>query len=261
MLRERLKFLHCAAGMGLLSLLLSACSFLTPDSSTREVSDEDKAVSNMDLGIRYMELGQLEIALEKLNYALDLDSGNVRIHDALAVLYERIDRDEDAEEHFQKALRLKPDDAGVFGNYGRFLCNKNRYREGMAYLTKAIATPLNNRKWYALTYAGLCELKQGNVEQAESYLRGALQLQQTYAPALFGMIKVSYNRLDYFKTRAFLDRYRGVAAHNAETLWYAVQTERQLGSPRQAEEYRQQLLQQFPLSEQAKNLKNIYIKQ
>jgi type IV pilus assembly protein PilF len=259
MLRERIKLLHRAAGASLLSLILSGCSFGTD--SAKEVSDEEKALTNLDLGVRYMELGQLEKSLEKLNYALDMDSSNAHIHDAIAVLYERIDRDGDAEEHFQKALSLKPDDPGVVSNYGRFLCNKNQCAQGMAYLTKAIAMPLNTRKWHALTYAGLCELKQGNNEQAELYLRGALQQQQAYAPALLGMIKVSYKKLEYFKTRAFLDRYRGAAGYNAETLWYAVQTERQLGNPQQAEEYRQLLLQKFPLSEEARKLKNIYIKQ
>lgn len=244
---------------GTLSLVLNACSLSTVEPDLQpKYTDEEKALTNLDLGLRYMELGQFETALEKLNRALDLDSSNSRIHDALGVLYERIGRKEDAEEHFLKALNLKPDDASAVNNYGRFLCDRGQYDQGMTYLKQAIAMPLNARKWFALSNAGICEYKQGHDEQAEQYLRTALEQQPNYAQALSGMVKITYKKGDYFKTRAFLDRYAGSARESAEMLWYAVQTERQLGNPKQAEEYRQQLLQKFPLSDEAKKLKNIY---
>lgn len=259
MLRERIGGWCAVSAAGILMLALNACSFSTADSNPlADVSDEQKALTNLDLGLRYMELGQLETALEKLNYALDLDSGNSQIHDTLAVLYERIGRNEDAAEHFQKALSLKPDDASAINNYGSFLCKRGQFGQGMAYLQQAIAMPLNARKWFALTNAGLCEYMQGHDEQAEQYLRSALEQQQAYRPALLGMVKITYKKGEYFKTRAFLERYTGTAGQSAETLWYAVQTERQLGNPNQAEEYRQQLLQKFPLSDEAKKLKNIH---
>lgn len=244
-----------AAGIGVLLLALNACSFGAADSGPN-VSDEAKAATNLDLGLRYMELGQLETALEKLNYAVDLNSDDSRIHDALAVLYERIGKSEDAEKHFQKALKVKPDDASAMSNYGRFLCNKGQFAQGMTYLQQAIAMPLNTRKWFALSNAGLCEAMQGNDEQAEQYLRGALQQQQAYAPALLGMVKISYNKAEFMKARAFIERYTAAAGQNAEALWYAVQTERQLGNPKLAEDYRQTLLRKFPLSAEANKLKN-----
>jgi type IV pilus assembly protein PilF len=258
MWREQIKPGRYAVAIGGLSLALSACSLFSSENSAPKVSDEEKAVTNLELGRRYMEIGQLEIALEKLKYALDLDSDNSQVQDAIAVLYDRIGKNEDAEEHFQKALKLKPDNASAIDHYGRFLCNKGQYAQGMKYLTQAIAMPLNNRKWFALSDAGICEYMQGNDEQAERYLRGALQQQENYAPALLGMVKISYKKGQFLSTRAFLERYAGIAGQNAETLWYAVQTERQLNNPKQAEEYRHQLLQSFPLSEEAKKLKNIY---
>lgn len=259
MRRNRLMSGHSLVAASILALVLNACSFSTTDSDAKpEYSDEEKALTNLDLGLRYMELGQLETALEKLNYALDLDSSNSRIHDALGVLYERIERNNDAEEHFQKALSLKPDDASAVNNYGRFLCDRGQYEQGLVHLKQAIAMPLNTRKWFAMTNAGICEYKQGHDEQSEQYLRTALEQQPNHAPALLGMVKITYKKGEHFKTRAFLDRYVGVAGQTAETLWYAVQTERQLGNSNQAEEYRQQLLQKYPLSDEAKKLKNIY---
>ncbi|MGR8934995.1 MAG: type IV pilus biogenesis/stability protein PilW [Gammaproteobacteria bacterium] len=245
-----------SAVAGMLLLALSACSFDAADSGP-QVSDEEKAATNLNLGLRYMELGQLETALEKLDHALDLDSGNNEIHDALGVLYERIGKSEEAEEHFQKALSLESDDPTAMNNYGRFLCNKGQYKQGMSYLQQAIAMPLNGRKWFALSNAGICEAMQGNDEQAEQYLRGALQQQPAYAPALLGMVKISYNKAEFMSARAFIERYSSVAGQNAETLWYAVQTERKLGNPKLAEDYRETLLRRFPLSPEAKKLMNV----
>lgn len=270
MLRDRIKcWTHAAAALAAL-LQLTGCSSwfgnekpepqtsIFKSGTSLKVSDEEKAKTNLELGMRYMEIGRLETALQKLQYALELDSGNNRIHNALGVLYERIGKDEEAREEFDKALSLKPDDSGVMSDYGNFLCNHGEYQQGMEYLKRAAASPLNERKWYANAYAGQCEYAQGNYPQAEDYMRTALQEQPNFSTALVGMIKISYQNAQYLSTRAFLERYAAVNAHNSETLWYAVQTERQLGNDKQAEEYRQKLLQQFPQSPQAKQLKNIF---
>lgn len=257
MRHNRIKFWLGLAGAGALALSLGGCIFFPTDDGRKEATDEEKAKSNLELGVRYMELDQLELALDKLNYAVELDSNNSHIHDVLAVLYERIGKDQEAEQHFEKAIALKPDDASAISNYGRFLCDKGQYGPAMAKLQEAIALPLNTRKWFALGNAGNCELKQGDIRRAEEYLRTALQQNESYAPALLGMVKISNKKGEHFKARAFLERYTAVSPHTSETLWYAMQTERQLGNQQLAEELRQQLLQKFPLSNEAKQVKNI----
>jgi len=115
--------------------------------------------------------------------------------------------------------------------------------------------PLNNRKWFAYTNIGLCEMRQGQQQLAEGYFRQALQENRSFPPALFEMQKISYRVRNYMSARAFLERYLAVANHNAETLWFAVQTERVLGNKELSEEYREKLLNQFPASKQAQQLR------
>jgi type IV pilus assembly protein PilF len=249
------------------SVALNACSWFGKEEPPQvqtvfnpppaKVSDEDKAKTNLDLGARYMDIGMLEAAQEKLKYALELDSGNSQVHEALGVLYERIGKDEDAEDEFEKALKLKPGDPSATANFGRFLCNKGQYDKGMSYLKQASTMPLNNRIWFARASAGICEYGHQNYQQAEAYLRAALQEEPNYAPALLYMAKVVYKDGQFLTARAFLERFAAVAPHTAESLWYAVQTERQLNNPKQAEEYRHKLLQSFPLSTEAKQLTTV----
>ena len=125
----------------------------------------------------------------------------------------------------------------------------------MALLKRAVAMPLNNRKWIALTNTGLCYLKLGEQKQAELEFRKALQIKPSYAPALFEMQKISYQNRNYMSARAFMQRYLAVANYNAETLWVGIQTERALGNKTLTEQYRQQLLTLFPMSNQAQQVK------
>jgi len=162
-----------------------------------------------------------------------------------------------AEQQYRESLELSPDNPQVENNYGAFLCKHGDYTQGMAYLKKAIARPLNNRKWYALTNAGRCEKRQGNSQQAERYFRSALQLQPEYPPALLEMLKISYQNGNYASARGFLQRYQGLVKDNAEILWYGWQIERALGHQQLAESYRRQLLEKFPNSEQALKVQHI----
>jgi len=171
------------------------------------------------------------------------------------VLNERLQQNNVARSHFEKAMELSPENASIKNNYGRFLCTTGHYREGLELLQQAVTMPLNNRKWFALTNIGLCDLKQRELKKAEQAFRKALQENSGYSPALLEMQKISYQSRKYMSARAFLERYLAVAKHTAETLWVGFQTERALGNKTLAEQYRQQLLVLFPASKQAQQVR------
>lgn len=231
---------------------LFACSITNeqPDSD----SNKDSASTYAKLGIEYLRMGQLNVALEKLNRALEMDSKNIDAHDAIAVLYEKIKEYVKARSHFETAIDLQPDNAGTLNNYGRFLCDRGEYNEAFKYLQQAMEMPLNDNKWFAFTNAGRCELMRGDQTQAENYFRQALQFQASYAPALLELQRISYRTGKYMSARAFLQRYLETSEHTPGTLWVAIQTELALGNHGSAVQYRQQLLQNFPNSNEAKQI-------
>jgi len=237
----------------LIALFVTACA--NNNSSKGSMSDEKMAELNMQMGGRYLEMGMLKTAMEKLQNAEELDPNNAEVHNLLGVLYERLKKFQQASEQYQLANKLDFDNAGIKNNYGRFLCDRGDYQSGRALLLEALAMPLNNRKWFANTNIGRCEIRQGKQVIAEQYFRQALQTNKSYAPALAEMQKISYRVGKYMSARAFSERYLSVAKHTSETLWYAVQTERALGNKALVNQYRETLFTLFPLSNEAKQLK------
>lgn len=209
---------------------------------------------HLQLGVRYLGMNKLELARENLLLALKENSGNAQAHNALAFLYEKLNQPDQAKDQYETALDLKPDDLSVKNNFGRFLCEHGEFEEGMALLSETSSSPLNDRQWMALTNAGRCQLGLGQKQLAENYFRQALQLNNSYAPALSEMQKIAYEKGDFWAAKGFLQRYLGVAEHTAETLWFAAHAERAQGNKELANEYKKLLLEKFPLSNEAKKI-------
>lgn len=231
-----------------LSAALAACA------SWSEKKDENTADIYLQLGIRYLNMNRLEVAKENLERALHEEPNNIQAHNALAFLYEKIEKYPEARAHYEAALRIAPEDLGVQNNYGRFLCEQKQFEEGMALLSRAIANLLNDRQWLALTNAGLCQLELGQRQKAKAYFKQALLANNTYAPALLAMQKISFLNGEYWPAKGYLQRYVGVAEHTSESLWFGMQTERSLGNEGLANEYQNLLLEKFPLSNEAKQI-------
>jgi len=235
----------------LLVAVLTACS------STGNTKSDNSEDVHLQLGVRYLSMNKLELARDNLQQAVKDNSGNAQAHNALAFLYEKLNQPDKAKDHYETALDLTPDDLGVKNNFGRFLCEHKEFEQGMDLLSEASSNPLNDRQWLALTNAGRCKLSMRQKQQAENYFRQALQLNNAYAPALSEMQKIAYEKGDFWAAKGFLQRYLGVAGHTPETLWFAVLTERALGNKALAGEYKNLLLEQFPLSNEAKKIAGV----
>jgi type IV pilus assembly protein PilF len=248
--KRKLKLLPLLA----ITSLSAACSLL-PGDGKESMSNAEKAKLNLQMGVRYLDMGMLDIAQEKLEAAQSLDSGNAEIYNALAVFYERIRDYEEASDSYRSAIDKDPGNFSTKNNYGRFLCDHGETEKGIKLLKEALDSPMNNRTWIALTNTGICLEKQNQIQSSEEHFRQALLLNGEYAPALLEMLKISYNNQQFMSARAFLERYKGVAAHTPTTLWYAFQTERALGNTQAADEYKQQLLTHYPTSKEAQEIK------
>jgi type IV pilus assembly protein PilF len=238
--------------ISLLSIALISCASSAGNGIKK---DGNSADVYLQLGIRYLNLNKLEVAKENLQLALKKDTDNTQVHNALAFLYEKINEYDLARDHYEIALNQTPADLSVQNNFGRFLCGRGEFEKGMALLTLAISTPLNDRQWLALTNAGRCQLGMGQKQKAKAYFKRALQLNDAYAPALQEMQKISYESGEFRAAEGYLQRYLRVASHTAESLGLAVKTERALGNDEVAKEYQNLLLEKFPLSNEAKQIK------
>lgn len=208
----------------------------------KETSPRHKlAQTYAEKGAAYLAEGNLEIAGQDLKKSLQLDPNNASAHGTLALLYERLGMLELAKAHHAKAAKLKPDDPGIVGNYGRFLCHHGHAQEGLRFLKKAAADKLYPKRWIPLTNAGECALTSGRHEEAEQYLRQAIDFNPSNAIALETMVKLMLAKGEYLRARAFLQRLEAISKPTPETLELGLKIESALGDTEAAAGYRKRL--------------------
>ncbi len=246
-----------------LALCLTGCVTTRTDSSalsknlpqaTKAAQALDAARIHTELGQRYMADGDLETALEKLKRALQFDPGYAPAHTVIAVLYARINRQADAEQHYRKAVALEPAKGAWNNNLGQFLCSTGRAAEGSGYFRKAIADPFYGTPDVALTNAGVCHLKANDATSAEVDFRAALARNPGNAEALYQLASVLYAGNHAFGARAFVQRLDALGNPSAASLKLGHDIESRLGNQDVAQTYARRLLGQFPDSEQARAL-------
>lgn len=238
-----------------LVLLLAACS--TSGSIKKEsaaTQREDAARINTDLGQQYLRQGKLEMAMEKLQRALSYDPGYADAHTVIAVLYERIGDEAQAEKHYRRAAELQPRNGAALNNYGTFLCKLGRYEEAGKYFQRALADPFYKTPAVALTNAGTCQLNAGQPDAAEASLRLALQRDPQNGEALLQLAQVSYVKGDWFSARGFIQRFEAVAQPRPGALMLGRNIELKLGNAKGVSEYTRKLLRDFPDSAEAQTL-------
>ena len=211
----------------------------------------EAAVLNVQLGQSYLGRGQLDLAMEKLQKAVQLDPKSRDAHTVIAVLYEQIGNQAKAEAHYRIAHRLAPDAGDTNNNLGRFLCNAGQLAESDAYFARALLDPFYQHPETALTNRAACASKLGNQALAERSLRAAIERAPNFPEALLMMAQLSLKTDDPMKARAFLERYLALVPPDPAILLLGMQIESRLGNSRAEKAYRDRLLSEFPDSEQA----------
>lgn len=244
----------------LLVSLLAACASgggvrSAAEGSTDPENPKTKAAAlYTDLGQKYLAQGKFENSLENLQKALATDPNYADAHTVIALLYEQIGDNEKAEQNYRRAAQLLPKSGSENNNYGAFLCKLGRYDEASVYFQRAVADPFYKTPFVALTNAGTCAIKGGKYDDAERDLRTALDHSPNNPDALFQMATVLYRKEDFFRARAFYQRYESVGQPSAESLLLGRNIELRLGNSKAAMDYTERLRAQFPDSEQFRSL-------
>lgn len=254
---------RCVSTLTVLAVLLVGCAAqqAAPDGSGRtgldRVSPVRAADVNTRLGVGYLERGDMQLAMEKLQRAIEFDPAHVPAHVTLALVQERLGRDENARRSYREAIRLAPEDGGTLNSYAAFLCRQGEYRQAEDYFSRAVADPFYETKEVAHTNAGACAIQSRAFDRAEDHLRAALSINAEYPDALYHLANLFYQRDDAFRASAFLQRFEAVSDDDPAALSLGYRIERRLDNDREAARYLERLESRFPDSSQARDIRRL----
>ena len=167
----------------------------------------------------------------------------------IAVLYEHIGNQKAAEEHYARAAQLAPKSGDANNNYGQFLCSAGKYALAQQSFAAAMADPFYKTPDVLYTNAGSCLMKEGgsHLDDAALDFRKALEANPKNGVALFGLANVLYQKNDFFKARAFVQRFEALpAVQTRQRCCWLRNIEVKLGHADSAHDYAQRLRESFP---------------
>ena len=216
------------------------------------MSPKERAQLHVDLGAGYYERGQMDVALDELNEAVKLDPNNAKAYNIFGLIYSLLGENAKAEQNFQKALQLAPQDSDIHHNWGWYLCTHGRAREAIPEFEQAIRDPLYKTPEIALVNAGRCSVSIGDIANAEVYFKRALAASPNNPNAAYGLALIAYKASRFDQARGWMRPAVQQANPTPEALYLGVCVERKLGD-RQAElSYVAQLRNRYPNADETK---------
>ncbi len=228
-------------------MLISSCGKnVQSDNIPNKYKPNETAKINLQLGVEYMRRKDYDIALNKLQKALRIDNNYADAHNAIAVLYGRLDMSMQAQIHYKKALVFKPNDSDIHNNYGQFLCEQKQWLQAEKHFLKAVENPVYRNYEIPYTNAGLCAINNNDLSKASKYLHQALQKNPKFPRALYRIADLNYEQNNYVKAYKYLQRYVAVAKHTPKTLWLGIKIARAMGNRNIESSYILLLRRNFP---------------
>lgn len=223
----------------LAAALLGCAGSGTLKSDTQElktVSDqtplEKRAAIRLQLAVGYFQDGKLEVALDEVKQAIAVNPDFADAYGVRALIYSQMGELALAEENFLRALKLAPRNPELSNNYGAFLCQQGRGKQGIAYFDAALNNPAYQSPVKALINAGSCSLKMKQLDAAERYLLDALRREPDHAAINVNLARLYFERRDYQRAGFFVNRLKATEKLDtlpADVLWLALRIDRKLG--------------------------------
>lgn len=239
------------AVVALSGLILGGCVTTTTGPAEPETGD-DAAEYNYLLGVRYMESENYEVARDRLERALELDSRMGKAYMALGVAYEALGNERLAREAYESSVRVEPRNFELQNGYAVFLCKQREYDKAERYFKRAASHPENDTAETTMINAGLCMRQKSDAAAAEAFFRQALERKPDSGDALLQLCLLKFQQEDFLGSRAFLQRFMVSNRTTAGVLLLAAEIEGKLGNDRGRTEYINQLLREFPESPEAR---------
>ncbi|MCU0803487.1 MAG: type IV pilus biogenesis/stability protein PilW [Burkholderiales bacterium] len=217
-----------------------------------------RAKAHTDLAAAYYELGNMGVALEEIRYALAADANYAPAYNVQGLVYMDLKDTQAAQQSFNRALQLTPNDPDLLHNYGWYLCQTGRENESISLFMKAIAAPLYRAPSKSYAAAGQCTLRRASdsqqLAQAGEYFERALRLDPNNVTALLSYADLQYRRDRVRDAQQLLARFHKLVEPTAASLWLGIRIERRIGDRAAESAFATQLRRRYPNSDEYRDL-------
>jgi type IV pilus assembly protein PilF len=259
----------CIAFLALAFLAACSSSPTTPESKQasqrtsprstapqpQQTSPQDRARLHTDLAAGYYERGQMDVALDELNIVVALNPNFAQAYNVYGLVYSVLGEDRKAEQNFERALQLAPDDSDIHHNWGWYLCQHKREREALAEFEIAVRNPLYKTPEIALVNAGRCATTIGDMRAADMYFRRALVAQPGNALANYGLALIAYKEARYQDARGWMKGVMQTSSPPPEALYLGMCVERKLRDQQAELSYVSQMRNRYPDAPETKAIR------
>ena len=251
-LQMRLNSSMRAALVGASLIIVGCVSSSQTGIDSADFDAEGAAKTRMSLGLTYLQNNNYAQAKRNLDKAIEFDPRSADVQYAMAYYYQLVGENQRAEEYYETALNIEPNNGDIANSYGAFKCQNSQYDEAKTYFLRAI----DNRSYSnaAQTYENLalCAQSQNNIPDAIAYFESALKHQPARAKTLFLLSELYLATEQWEKAKSTLRRYERVAKVSPDSLWLAYEIAVGQRDAATAKGYGDMLLSLFPNSPLAK---------
>lgn len=215
-----------------------------------------RARIRLELAVNYYSAQSYKVALDELRLSLQADPNFADAHGMLALVYMALNERGLAEQSFERALQLSPQDSNINTNYGWFLCQSGREAKSIPYFLAAIRNPLYATPALPLQNAGVCSMRIGDVKHAEEYLLRSFQADPKAPVTMYNLGLLYYKKDDYERAKFYAQRLINSVQPNAEAIWLMLRIDRKLGDRASVWALATELQNRFPESPEVSKLRS-----
>ena len=248
---------HAIRLVSALFVLATAGCVTEGESLSEPSSPEEAARANMNVGIGYLEESRPDLAIPRLERAVELAPRFADAQRTLAVAYDMTGEIELAEQHHRRAAQLAPSEPNTQNGFAVFLCRQNRWSDARPYFQRALDNVGRGDPVPITNNAGTCAAAADDLEGAETYFRSTLAVDAANVAALRGMIDVSIRSENLLPGRAFFQRLERTITPQDQDLLACYRIEMGLGDVPAAQECADRLQRDYPRSPAIDQLRNL----
>ncbi len=232
----------------LVTILLAGCAGGQAKTETGVTSES--AQTRLQLGLEYLATGKLDAARQNLDKAVQAAPGDYRMQLGMAMYEQRVGENAAAQNRYQLALKLAPQNGTVLNNYGAFLCGLGQYVPAQQQFAAAAQAADYGQVADSLENAGYCFFKAGQYAEARTLLSRALKYNPDKGTTLVGEAGRQLDDGQPDKAKLLIDVYQHVLPASAESLWLQIRFAQQAGRQNDVQRYGTRLSRSFPQSKQ-----------